>query len=379
LTHGLGNGVSRWPAELRTLQRMGEENLDAIEGTVSRNRIDCDFRRSGELTVAVEPWQLADLRVLAREACSLGDEAELLDAAQVRERVRSSRFLGAVWQPRGTAVLNPARLVWGLADVVERLGVTIHEKTRVTALSDEGERVRLDTTSGCVRARQVVLGTNAFPSPLHRVRPFVVPVWDHVLATEPLTPQQRAAVGWSGEEGLADAGNQFHYYRITADGRIVWGGYEALYYFGSDLAPSRQRRPDIERLLATNFLRTFPQLEGVRFSHVWAGAIDTSTRFTAFWARAMGGKLATVQGYTGLGVGASRFGAQVALDLVDGLDTPRTGLEMVRRKPLPFPPEPIRWTGIQLTRRSIARADANGGRRDLWLRTLDKLGLGFDS
>jgi glycine/D-amino acid oxidase-like deaminating enzyme len=358
---------------------MGEENLDAIEGTVSRNRIDCDFRRSGELTVAVEPWQLDDLRVLAREACSLGDEAELLDAAQVRERVRSSRFLGAVWQPRGTAVLNPARLVWGLADVVERLGVTIHEKTRVTALSDEGERVRLDTTSGCVRARQVVLGTNAFPSPLHRVRPFVVPVWDHVLATEPLTPQQRAAVGWSGEEGLADAGNQFHYYRITADGRIVWGGYEALYYFGSDLAPSRQRRPDIERLLATNFLRTFPQLEGVRFSHVWAGAIDTSTRFTAFWARAMGGKLATVQGYTGLGVGSSRFAAQVALDLVDGLDTPRTRLEMVRRKPLPFPPEPIRWTGIQLTRRSIARADANGGRRDLWLRTLDKLGLGFDS
>ena len=84
-------------------------------------------------------------------------------------------------------------------------------------------------------------------------------------------------------------------------------------------------------------------------------------------------------GFTGLGVGASRFGARVGLELLDGLDTERTRLEMVRRRPLPFPPEPARWAAIELTRRALARADARAGRRGPWLRTLDRLGLGFDS
>ena len=132
-------------------------------------------------------------------------------------------------------------------------------------------------------------------------------------------------------------------------------------------------------MLAGNLLRTFPQLAGVRFSHLWAGAIDTCTRFAPFWSTSMGGKAVSVAGYTGLGVGSSRFGALVALDLLAGADTERTRLAMVRRRPVPFPPEPLRWAGIQLTRRSLARADERGGRRDLWLRLLDRLGLGFDS
>jgi glycine/D-amino acid oxidase-like deaminating enzyme len=379
LTHGLANGLSRWPDELATLLRMGEENLDAIEATVAGHGIDCAFTRSGELTVAVEPWQLAELTELAGLAGGLGQQVELLDADQVRALVDSPTYVGGLREARSTAVLDPARLVWGLADVAERAGVTLHERTRVTGLHDEGDRVRVDTTSGRVRARRVLLGTNAFPSPLHRLRSFVVPVWDHVLATEPLTPAQRASIGWAGREGIGDAGNRFHYYRLTADDRLVFGGYDALYYFGSDLAARRRRSPQTEQLLAEHLLETFPQLEGVRIGHAWGGAIDTCTRFTAFWARAMGGKVAAVQGYTGLGVGASRFGAQVALDLLDGADTERTRLGMVRHRPVPFPPEPLRWAGIQLTRRSIARADAAGGRRDVWLRTLDRLGLGFDS
>lgn len=178
---------------------------------------------------------------------------------------------------------------------------------------------------------------------------------------------------------MSDGGNQFHYYRLTADERIVWGGFDALYYFGSDMAARRQKRPQTERLLARNLLTTFPQLEGIAFSHVWAGAIDTCTRFSPFWTRALAGKVVSVQGYTGLGVGASRFAAAVSLDLLDGRDSPATRLEMVRSKPVPFPPEPLRWLGIQATRWSTARADANGGRRNAWLRGLDRLGMGFDS
>lgn len=387
LTHGLENGLERWPREMDALQRLGTENLDAIEDTVARHGIDCDLRRSGELTVAVQPWQVADLAELHARAAALGEELELLDGEQTRALVDSPTYLGGLRDPRGTAVLNPAGLVWGLAEVAERSGVAIHERSRVSSLSDQGDRVQLEVTAGeagrrrpaRIRARRVVLGTSAFPSPLHRVRPYVVPVWDHVLATEPLTPDQRAAIGWAGEEGLGDAGNQFHYYRLTADGRIVWGGYDAQYYFGGDLSSRRARNTETEQLLAEHFFTTFPQLAGLRFSHAWGGAIDTCTRFTAYWQKAFDNKVCAVQGFTGLGVGASRFAAQVALELVEKVDSPRTRLSMVWSKPAPFPPEPLRWAGIQMIRRSLADADARSGRRGPWLRALERLGIGFDA
>jgi glycine/D-amino acid oxidase-like deaminating enzyme len=395
LTHGLTNGLERWPDELPTLLRLGDQTLDEIEAAIARYGIDCDFRREGDLVVAVADWQLAGLQELYEAGQRLGQKSELLDAEQTRALANSPTYLGGLRDQRGTAVLDPARLVWGLAAAAERLGVILHEGSRVVRVRDDGDRVRLDVRSGSgrttarpsdstysVRAARVVLGTNVFPSPLRRIRSFTVPVWDHVLATEPLTDRQWDDLGWAGGYGISDAGNQFHYYRTTHDRRIVWGGYDALYYYGSDLSPRRARRESTERLLAGHFFAAFPQLAGsggVRFSHAWAGAIDTSTRFTAFWVRGLRGKLAAVQGYTGLGVGASRFGAQVALDLVDGRETERTALSMVRRPPVPFPPEPVRWAGITLTRRSLARADADAGRRDLWLRTLDRLGLGFDS
>jgi glycine/D-amino acid oxidase-like deaminating enzyme len=214
---------------------------------------------------------------------------------------------------------------------------------------------------------------------LRRSRNYVVPVWDYVLMTEPLSPSQLDSVGWGRRRGVSDAGNQFHYFRLTADNRILWGGYDAIYYYGSDVGEVHAQRPETLARLAQQFFDTFPQLEGLRFSHTWGGAIDTCTRFCSFWGTAKGGRVAYVLGYTGLGVGASRFGARVMLDLLAGSSTSRTRLGMVRSKPLPFPPEPLRFAAIQLTRHSIARADRQGGRRDLWLRTLDRLGLGFDS
>ena len=379
LTHGVGNGLARWPGEMPLLQRLGAANLDAIEATIRARGIDCDFERTGELDVAVEPWQLEDLGSLHRTMRELGEDVELLTAAQARALVDSPTYLGGLLDRRGVAMVNPARLAWGLADAVESSGGRIHESTRVQRLRSSGDRVALTTGTGTVRARQVVLATNVFPSPLRRARPYVVPVWDHIIATEPLSQSQRDSLGWQGRQGVGDAGNQFHYYRLTGDNRLVFGGYDALYYYGSDLSERRQRRPETEQLLYHHMLATFPGLRGIRIMHTWGGAIDTSTRFSASWQRAFGGKVVSVLGYTGLGVGASRFGAQVCLDLLAGRDNERTRLEMVRRPPLPWPPEPLRWLGIQLTRRSIARADEHGGQRDIWLRLLDRLGLGFDS
>ena len=113
-----------------------------------------------------------------------------------------------------------------------------------------------------------------------------VPVYDYVLATEPLTDAQLDRIGWANRQGIGDCANQFHYYRLTADNRIVWGGYDAIYHFGRKVKPAYEDRPASYRRLAQHFFITFPQLDDVRFSHRWAGAIDTSTRFCAHWGLA---------------------------------------------------------------------------------------------
>ncbi|MCW2525695.1 MAG: FAD-dependent oxidoreductase [Pseudonocardiales bacterium] len=370
LTHGESNGISRFPDEYDHLRTLGLRNLDEIEASVARYGINCDFQRSGELSVATEAYQVSDLA---------SGGGEFLDQDAVRAQLDSPTYLAGSWNRTSTAMVDPARLAWGLADAAESLGVRIVENTRVESIDRDGAAVVVRTEHASVRANQIALGTNAFPSLLRRLHLFTVPVYDYVLMTEPLTPAQLESIGWANRQGVGDSANQFHYYRLSADNRILWGGYDAVYYFGRKIQTEYDQRPDTFALLAGQFFDTFPQLEGLRFSHRWGGAIDTCTRFCAFYGTAMSGQVAYAQGYTGLGVGATRFGADVMLDLLTGSPTERTESRMVRTRPIPFPPEPVAYAGIEITRRSLARADAHEGKRNHWLRTLDRLGLGFDS
>jgi glycine/D-amino acid oxidase-like deaminating enzyme len=378
LTHGLGNGVQRWPGEMAVLEELGAANLRDIGDTVRRHRIDCAWEETGELHVATAPHEVAELAELAGSLADAGHDVSLLDESRVRAEVASATYRAGLWDRGGTAMVEPARLAWGLRQALLDAGVRIYEGTEATALEQHGAAVHVRTPHGVVRAGRVLLATNAFPSLLRRLRLMTVPVYDYVLMTEPLSSAQKASVGWAHRQGVGDASNMFHYYRLTRDDRILWGGYDAVYHYGSRIGAGLEQGPTHARL-AEHFFTTFPQLTGLRFTHRWAGVIDTSTRFTAFFGTAYAGRVAFAQGYTGLGVAATRFGADVALDLLDGVETERTALEMVRRKPLPFPPEPLRYAGITLTRHSLGRADSNDGRRNLWLRGLDAAGLGFDS
>ena len=382
LTHGLSNGQDRFPDELGTLERLGRRNLDEIEKAIARYGIECDFARTGELAVATQPWQAEGLRETAQIAARLGARPRLLDADAVRSEVNSPTYLAGLWDSDGCATLDPARLAWGLRRACLEAGVRIYEHTPVRSVTDAASpagEVTLTTPAGQVSARRVALATGAFAPLLRRLRYYLIPVYDYVLMTEPLTAAQLASIGWQHRQGVGDSANQFHYYRLTADNRILWGGYDAIYYYGSKITAAQDQRPATFARLARHFFATFPQLEDVSFSHKWGGVIDTCSRFCAFFGTASAGRMAYAAGYTGLGVGASRFGAKVLLDLLGGEPTELTELEMVRTKPIPFPPEPLRSAGVQLTRWSLARADEHQGRRNLWLRALDRAGLGFDS
>jgi len=383
LTHGVANGVERFPDEVTTLERLGRENLDAMEATLAAEGIGCDFERTGELDVATEPHQVAWLREAEALARAHGGRPEFLGRDELQAEIHSPTFLAGLWEPDACALVNPARLAWGLRAACERAGVRIHEHTRVEGLAPTGmspvDPMVVRTTHGTATAPRVVLATNASPSPVRRLRKYIVPVYDYVLMTEPLTPARSEAVGWERRQGIGTSGNQFLYFRRTADDRILFGGYDAIYHYGNAMGAALEQRPASFLLLSALFAETFPALEDVRFTHAWAGAIDTCSRFCAFFDRSFDGRVASAAGYTGLGVGASRFGARVALDLVSGRETELTQLGFVRSKPIPFPPEPVRSIGINLTRWSLARADTHQGRRNLWLRALDRVGLGFDS
>ena len=370
ITHGEENARARWPADFDLLERLGNDNLAAFSDDVRDLDLDCQWERTGVLSVAVEPHQVEWLR----------DSPQVLDAEQARHRINSPLWLGGTFDPDHSALVHPARLAHELARAAADLGVVIHENSPVVGLAtSRNAPARVESSRAVVTADQVVLATNAFPALLRRNRLMTVPVYDHVLMTEPLTEQQMTAIGWSGREGLSDMANQFHYARLSADNRILYGGYDAIYHRGGKVRARYEDRPASFTRLASHFLATFPQLEDVRFSHQWAGAIDACTRFAAFYGLARQGRVAYAAGFTGLGVGATRFASDVLLDLLAGDETERTNNEMVRARPMPFPPEPAAALGINLTRWSLDRADHRSGRRNLFLRALDAAGLGFDS
>ena len=374
LTHGYENGKSRWPNEIDALEHMGMDNLDGMQAEIAELGLQVDWQRTGMLTVATEPHQIEWLE----EAAGQG-QGRVLDQAQVRAEVDSPTYLAGLFSPDTCAIVDPAKLALELARACVEAGVDVHEHTTARQLISGGAALRVHTDGPVITCRQVVLATNVFPSLLRRNRFHTVPVYDYVLATEPLSEAQLDRIGWRNRQGVGDSANQFHYYRLTADNRIVWGGYDAIYHFGRRIDSSYEDRTESYRRLAAHFFITFPQLDDVTFTHRWAGPIDTNTRFCAHWGLAREGRVAYVNGFTGLGVAATRFAADVCLDLLDGVTTARTGLEMERKKPLPFPPEPLASAGIQATRWSLDRADHSAGRRNLLLRALDAAGLGFDS
>ncbi len=381
LTHGIGNGMSRWPDEIEVLEELGQRNLNEIEASIKKYKIDCDYERTGVIEVANTshpPSYLDEVRAEYELLTRLGHDVTWLDAEAMQEQVHSPIYTGGLWIKNGCALVDPARLVWGLKAAAESLGVRIYEDTKALDLKRDGVGVIVTTPLGTIRAAKVALATNAFKPVLKRLSNFIAPVYDYCMVTEPLTDEQMVSIGWGARQGLSDLANQFHYYRLTSDNRILWGGYDAIYYWGGKVSTDLESRPETWAKLSQHFFETFPQLADVKFTHMWGGVIDTSSRFTVFWGRAMGGRVAYALGYTGLGVASSRFGGAVMLDLLDGRRSLATQTEFVKSRPMPFPPEPFRFIGIQTTRWAMNREDKTG-KRNVWLKGLDKMGLGFDS
>ncbi|SIT68273.1 FAD-binding oxidoreductase [Microbacterium sp. RU33B] len=370
LTHGPENGELHFRDELPVLDALAEQNFAGFVEAIERYGIDAELEIEPTLTVATEPYQVDAMRE---------DADPVLEGEELARYGRSPLFRAGILSAHGNAFVHPAKLAWGLAAAAERLGVEIHENTPALSMTRATAGRAITTPNGTIRAAQVALATNGFPSLLKRLRLFTVPIYDYVLMTEPLTAAQLEAIGWTGRHGITDSGREFHYYRKTRDDRILFGGYDAVYHRGRRIRDAQDQRDETFERLADHLYQTFPSLTGVGFSHKWGGMIDMSTRLVAFHGATADRRVAYSAGFTGLGVAATRFGAQTMLDFLDGADTDRTRLTVSRRLPVPIPPEPIAYPLIQTMRRAVARSDANGGKDGPLLRLAGLFGVGFDS
>ena len=192
LTHGLSHGLERWPEHLPRLVEIGRQNLAGL----------VDVRLCGKTILATREHQVSGLRALTDQLVAHGEDAELLTADKVRADVDSPTYAGGVRIRSGGGLVDPVGLAAGLRDLAPREGVRLHDQTPVSRL----DHSMLITPSGEVRARQVVLATNAFRPLVRRLRRYVIPVYDHVLVTEPLSAEQWRAVGWADRQGLTDMG-----------------------------------------------------------------------------------------------------------------------------------------------------------------------------
>lgn len=419
LVHGRANGDHHFPDEVELLEALGRQNLQELIAFTRVHAIDCDLEQTGVLTVADRPHGVIELRERVDEANARGETLVFLDREAVQAEVHSPLWqAGALAGADEAVLLDPAKLCRGLARVATELGVIVHEGTRVMSLERTARGVRVRTTdwsaerdeplglgrriglsfepgelsgrparppadgdgsSGTLQASHVVIATSAYSGWYPRLRPLFVPVYDYVLVSDPLRPDQRTAIGWAGRQAMTDTNNQFHYFRLTADDRILWGGYDAVYHAGNGVGPGYDRRPATFERLERQFFEAFPQLAGLGFPYRWGGAIDTTSRFTVTFGQTMGGRVTHALGYTGLGVGASRWAAGVVRDYILRPDSDLLRLEFVRSSPFPFPPEPFRSIAVNLVRHELDRADREQGRRGLILRALDAVGIGFDS
>ncbi|MAY61156.1 MAG: FAD-dependent oxidoreductase [Rhizobiales bacterium] len=377
ISHGVGNALDRHPREAGTLIRLGRENLVEYQRDLEHYEMDAGFELCGKLNVASTPWQAEGLKAMARNYARFGIDCTLLSGAALKEKLDSPAYSAGLFEPN-YALIHPARTVSELRRVCIELGIAIFENSKVTGLSRDGSEIALETSEARVRAGKVVLATNAAVPLLKRLSMAFIPIYDYSLVTQPLTDAQWASIGWTGSYGIADCGNQFHYFRKTPDGRMLWAGYDAIYHYGSSRDAANLQRAETFERLAEQFKAAFPTLADVNFSHAWGGIIDTSARTTFFAGRAYGGQVAYAMGFTGQGVSASRFAALAMLDLLDGRDTERTRLKMLRRAPVPFPPEPVRSLAVRLAQKGLEIEDRTG-RRPAFLRMLDALGIGFAS
>lgn len=376
IMHGLHNAERLFPNDLAELERLGQDNMREFLDTLERHEIDAHNTWGGELTVAIGDEALPAVKAEHELHAKYGHNVELLDKSGVQAQINSPIFSGGCWSKDLSGTVHPALLAWGLKKAALKLGVRLHELTPMEKVERENGVLKVTTHDGSVKARKIMLGTNAFAAGDTRIKKRVAGIRDRIIATEPLSDEQLDRIGWKNRQGIYDTRTQLNYMRMTKDNRITFGGRLTYYYDGTNNTdPAGERVVDPYLRLADAFHQTFPQLDDIQFTHAWSGPIALTTRMAVHFQEYMQGDMVWAGGYSGFGISTSRFGARLALAKLDRADLPELKMDFATTMPNVIPPEPFRWIGSKITLYALDTADEKGGWRNAWLRLVQAMGF----
>lgn len=327
-------------AKAKAAHHYMERAVDYLRELVRDLKIDCDYEHPGFLRVATsEKYKNRILKemALAHELGLAG--IEWLDKEQIREQVQSPMYLGAWWEPR-CGILNPAKLAWGWTQVLSPMGVDIFENSPVAEIAREDGKMRLDTPNGCVRADKVVMATNAWSHFFKELKRKQVPVWTHIVLTEPLSEAHFREIGWRNRQGIEDARNLVHYYRLTADNRLLMGGRDVSFSYGNDMDKDLNVKTFAE--LKDDVRELFPALKEIKFSHEWGGPVSVPLDMAPAIGFAGDKNAVYSLGTVGHGVSMTHLNGRTVADLILERQTDLTDVFFVNRRTIPWPPEPLR-------------------------------------
>lgn len=335
-THGRSAAIEMYRESFRT--------LDEIESVITDLRIDCDYHRGGTINGATNLVQKSRVDDEVSEMRRFGfgeDHYRTLTADELASRLNVSRIITASYTPH-CAVVHPAKLIHGLANAVESLGVEIYENTNIAEYSERLVKTKDQQCS----ANIVIRATEGFTSRLKKHRRTLAPLYSYMVATEPLNSRQLSSLGWHNRETYHDARNMIIYAQLTKDNRIAFGGRGAPYHFASRVKPEYDTHTEIHDKIIRSMRDVFPVSQELEITHRWGGPLGVprnwkpSVNFDPITG------LGSLGGYVGDGVAASNLAARTLAHLIVNDKHPLTALPWVNQPSRKWEIEPLRFIGI---------------------------------
>jgi glycine/D-amino acid oxidase-like deaminating enzyme len=346
---------------MTAMRRAMQHTVDEVGATAASEGIDCHFIKGGTIDMARNRTQVQRARAEVDEARELGwgeEDLAWLDGPAARERCNAEGVLGATYTPH-CAAIQPALLVRGLADAVERRGVSLFEQTpalRITA-GTAGRRPAVHTPAGTVRADVVVCALEAFGTTMPGERRRLVPVFSLMVATEPLPAAFFDEVGLARRETFADHRHTIIYGQRTKDDRLAFGGRGAPYHYGSAIDPTFDQDHRVHQGLVDTLHELFPALGPVVITHTWGGPVGIPRDWHSSVGLDRSRGLAWAGGYVGDGVSTTNLAGRTLADLIREQDSDLVHLPWVGHRSRPWEPEPLRWLGVNAGLWAARRGD----------------------
>ncbi len=347
-THLLGHNIlpilkSKGIERTAFLQSISEKGISLLDELIKEHKIDCDCEENGMLVLAGTEKELRLIEKKAQAHEKIGVPLKWIDSGELKSRFGALDARAALYCP-DDRMLNPAKFVRGMKRAVESLGVEVYEHSRCTRI-EPGPEILLCTSSSSVRAKEIVMATNAYVNPLGLHQYKVLPFYVYNIVTDPLTPAQMDEFAWPGRENIYGTKYLFWMARPTADNRLLFIENDALYFH--DIHEDYSHRPREYRSHYETMVKLFPFMKGVRISHQWGGRIGLTVDFLPSVGRTgKHGNIYYSMGYNGHGLAFSQLAGKMLSELMAGDRSELTDNMLINRRLWGIPSAALSYAGI---------------------------------